>query len=374
MKKFLLIYSLSVCSYSTIAQSANECVRALEEAELAFEQGRLLFILEQTDSRGDKKKFYECLENNGFSVEEEIRARKLLVKAYLFTDNEEEAENKLIDLLDVDKEHQLTAEDPAELYFLYAKFKTEPIFRIAIKGGLNIPSITVLQEFNTFASRETTKDYQSEEVGLRIGFNAEATIEKYIRKGIEAAAGIQYRVLSYGVEGKIIEPDQLTYVAVNRSTMLRFPLLIRYNYRYSALNKEGKRAKLIPYVYIGGSLDWVIDAKYIDTSRSGGVTFTLPDGSTGLTDFNQTANQNVSVFGGIGAKYRLGRAQVNFFTVELRYENSLFNYINPDTRWDNDDLRFGIGHVEDDLTINAFTFSLGFTKSLYVPRKRKEFR
>jgi len=374
MKQFVVIAAIHLLTSAVLAQSASECTRALEEAELAFEQGRLLSVLEQTDRQGNKKKFYQCLEEGGFSIDEEISARKLLVKTYLFSDSEAEAEAKLIDLLDADKEHRLTPEDPAELHFLYAKFKTEPIFRVGLKVGVNTPRITVLQEFNTFAEPNRTKDYRSAEANPPLGFNVEATIEKYIRKGIEIGAGIQYRTLSYGVEGKFIEPNRLTYIAINKSTMLRFPLLIRYNYRYSALNKAGERAKLIPYIYIGGSYDLTANAEYIDTGRAGGTAFSLPDGSASLTDFDQAAAQNVSIFGGIGAKYRFGRAGVHFLTFELRYENALFNYINPETRWDNNDLRFGVGHVEDDLTINAIMVSFGLTRSFYVPRKRKEFR
>ena len=374
MKNFLLICLLSGFTYSAVAQLATECTRALEDAEAAFEQGRLLFILDQTNNRGERKNFYECLENKVFSIEEEIRARKLLVKAYLFTDNEAEAENKLIDLVKVDKEHQLTSADPAELHFYYSKFRTRPIFRVGFKVGTNVSRIAVLQEFNAFALPERTKDYRSKEVGLPLGFNAEVTIEKYLLKGIEVGGGVQYRVLSYGVEGKFIEPDQLTYIAINRSTMLRFPLLIRYNYNYSALNKEGGRVKLIPYAYIGGSFDRVINAEYVDTNRSGGTAFTLPGSSTSLTQGYQVAEQNISILGGLGVKYRFGRSLVHFLTLELRYDNALFNYINPENRWINDYLCSGVGHVEDDLAINAYTISFGFTRSFYVPRKRKEFR
>lgn len=368
MKKHLLAGCIFFISIVTFGQSANQCSRSLEQAELAFEQGRLLYILNESENAT----FYQCLKAGNFSIEEEIRARKLLVKANLFTDNEEEAEDRLVDLLIKDKEHQLTPEDPAELHFLYSKFKTEPIIRVSVRLGFNKSFIKQLQAFNTFQSGEKLYN-QKGSGGLGIGQSIEVLAERHIAKGIEVGLGLQYRIANYDIDGQMI-PDNLTYLAKNRSTMLRVPLLVRYNFGYEALDSDGNRKKLIPYVFLGGSFDLTMDAKYVDTSRTGGTAFNLTDANSSLTDLDQVSKTNASIFGGAGVKLRVGRALVDFFTIELRYDNSLFNYINPDNRWNNQDVRFGIGHIEDDLTINTITFAVGYTRSFYLPRKRKQYR
>ena len=134
MKKILLALFALTTGFATHAQSAAQCSRALEEAEQAFEEGRLLFITRQ-DEDAPNLRFHQCLEAGSYSIEEEIRARKLLVKAYLFSDNEEAAEKELVELLKTDKEHQLTPEDPAELFFIYQKYQTEPVIRVSAKMG-----------------------------------------------------------------------------------------------------------------------------------------------------------------------------------------------------------------------------------------------
>lgn len=368
MKKLFLF--LSCCGFAmvTMAQSAAQCTRSLVEAEQAFEQGRLLFILDESRNA----RFFECLNGGAFSKEEEIRAQKLLTKAYLFTDNEEMAEKKLVALLIADKEHQLSPEDPAELHFLYSKFKTEPVIRVAFRGAFNKSMITPIQNFNTFQS--ASKSYnENGDGGLGTGIALELMAEKHIANGIEVGVGAQYRVANYEVDGQLIE-EQLTYLVKNSSTMLRIPLLVRYNFGYGEVDSDNNRKKFIPYVFLGGSFDYVLNAKYLDTSRTGGTAFTLTDLNGNLTDFDQVAKTNASIFGGVGFKLRVGRALVDFFTLELRYDNSLFNYINPDNRWENQDVIFGIGHVEDDLTINTVSISAGYTRSFYIPRKRKQFR
>ncbi|MEO1255582.1 MAG: outer membrane beta-barrel protein, partial [Bacteroidota bacterium] len=206
-----------------------------------------------------------------------------------------------------------------------------------------------------------------------IGFWGEALAERHFSKGVELAAGLQYRNLTYEVEGEVIETD-LIYVAKNVSNMIRIPLLVRYSLNYDEKDEDGNRVGFLPYFFLGASYDLMLKAKYLDTRRTGGTAYTLPDGSDDLSSSNQVASTNVSIMAGVGARFRIGRAKVDFFSLELRYDNSLLNYINPDNRWINEDLNFGIGHVEDDLTLNTVSFSVGYTKSLYIPRKRKQYR
>ncbi|MEM6641649.1 MAG: outer membrane beta-barrel protein [Bacteroidota bacterium] len=365
MKNFLSALGLSLLIVlNANAQSAAQCARALDEAEQAFEQGRLLYILDKTANR----KFYDCLENGNYSIDEEIRARKLLVKTYLFSDNEEEAERELIGLLITDKEHPLTPEDPAELYFLYSKFQTEPIIRLSGKLGGNKTYITQIQEFNTGGTKQYNPAF-----GNGLNLWAEILAERHLGKGFEIAAGPQFRFARYDVEGNV-NGEGLPYEVGNISSMLRLPVLARYNFWYDAKTDENERKKLVPYVFAGASFDLVLNARYEDTSRSGGTPVTLADESSSLSDLDQVAKHNWSIFGGAGIRLRVGRAQVNFLALELRYDNTLFNYINPDTRWDNQEVFIEVGHLEDDLTINTLSLSFGYTHSLYLPRKRKQFR
>lgn len=359
---FLFLYIFVLIQ--TNAQSASQCARSLTEAEVAFDQGRLLTIVD-----GKIALFQRCLDNGVFTKEEEIRAYKLLTKTYIFLDREAEAEENLIKLLDVDKEHDLAKDDPSELYFLYSKFQTEPIFRIGTRIGANLTSPTILQSFNT---TDSPKRYNGEtDLGLGIDFWAEALIEKYMGNGIEIAAGPQFQFANYKVQSNF---SGSIYNVQNRSAMLKLPVLARYNYGYEKKDIDNNRAKLIPYAFLGASFDYLITADYVSTDRVGGNPFTLPaqDDVASLSDRDQVAQTNISLLGGLGVKYRV--QNVHFFSLELRYSNSLFNYINSENRYKNDVVLTNIGFVEDDLTINTLAFSIGYTRSLYKPRKRKQYR
>ncbi len=369
--RLILVCGLLIVSISVGFAQTAACTRLLGDAEEAFDQGRLLDVKDMLLTNNKK---VDCF--SSFSKDEQIRAEKLLVKVHLFTDNVPEAEKALVDLLIADKEHQLAKDDPSELHFLYSQFKTEPIFRLGARLSVNKSLPSVIRSHNTFQSTE--KQYNENAVnnpGLGVGFSFEVLIERHIKNGIEIGLGPQLRVANYQVEGDFLEESGLVFYNVtNQSTMLRIPLLGRYNFNYDKKNIEGIRLNKMWYVFGGASYDLMMNAKYINTDRTGGTAFTLTDENSSLTDLDQVATSNVSIFAGAGVKLRMGRAKVDFLTFELRYDNSLFNYTDPDNRYANQDVAFDIGHVEDDLTLNTVSISVGYTRSFYKPSKRKQYR
>ncbi|MEP1096273.1 MAG: porin family protein [Cyclobacteriaceae bacterium] len=373
--RFTFICLAVLCSYVTIGQTA-QCTRRLTDAEEAFDQGRLQDVLDALDKKGAAKDCFAA-----FTIPERIRAEKLLTKAYLFTDNPAEAEKSLVDLLHVDKEHQLAKDDPAELHHLYSQFKTEPIFRVGFRAGINKSFVKVLQNFG---NTQVAKQYNGagpNETGIGVGFHAEALVERHIKNGIEIGTGFQFRSASYEFDASFIPGQEADFYITgkNRSSMLRVPLLARYNFNYDKKTVDGIRLNKMWYVFAGGSFDYVVDAQYLNTARTGGTAFTLNAPKNSLTsagdnNVSQVARSNASIFGGGGLKIRFGRSKVDFITFEVRYDNSLFNYIDPANRYANKDLNIDLGFVEDDLTINTVSISVGYTKSFYKPTKRKEYR
>ncbi|MEQ9401942.1 MAG: outer membrane beta-barrel protein [Cyclobacteriaceae bacterium] len=371
--RILLAFGFIICIGLQSFAQTTACTRRLVLAEEAFDQGRLQDVLDALGK--EKKDARDCFSN--FTTEERIRAEKLLTKVYIFTDNVPEAESALIDLLHVDKEHQLAKDDPSELHFLYSQFKTEPIFRVAARLSANKSMPVIIQPFNTFQGG--SKKYNGADgadTGLGIGFSGEILVERHIKNGIEVGIGAQYRIASYEVEGNLLNDTekQLFYKVKNQSNMLRIPVLGRYNFNYDKKDAEGLRLKKMFYVFGGASFDIVTSAKYINTDRTGGTAFTLNDNNDLTGEFDQVASTNASIFGGVGLRMRMGREQVDFLSFEIRYDNSLFNYIKSENRYANKSVNFDIGHVEDDLALNTISISVGYTRSIYKPSKRKQYR
>ena len=363
--------SLLLCApWVWLSAQTPECTRQLALAEEAFDQGRLLDVIGILSRETGAAK--ECFPV--FSHTERTEALKLLTKVYIFADNIPEAENSLIALLREDKEHRLAKDDPSELHFLYNQFRTEPIFRVGLRFLANKSLPKVLQTFNTFQVGDKKYNQQGVNGGLGLGGGVEALAERHVGGGIEVAAGVQFRLAAYDVEGDLLsEQGRLVYNVTNQSIMLRTPLFLRYTFGYNAMDNNEVPVSNYPYLFAGAAYDLVLDARYINSDRVGGTAFTLNENNS-LTAFDQTARSNVSLIGGAGIKFRVGRFRVHFATVELRFDNSLFNYVNPRNRFKNKDIDFSLAHIEDDLTLNTVSLAFGYTLSLYNPAKKKQYR
>ncbi len=343
------------------------------QAERDYEAGRLAGIPVSISA---------CLNDpNGFSKEERIRAHRLLTLVYIFTDNEPEAQRSLVNLLKADPEHILDqATDPAELFYLYDQFQVDPIFRLGFRLGVNNSYPSVMESFATSNQLVGRKFYNGSEDNadpdadlsdlggspFPLGFWGELTFEKYLGRNIELAGGLQARISNYDVDNFFNNEGRTFNNTIrNRQFYGRVPVFGRYTYNY------GRRTGAKPYAILGFSFDYLVSATYSSASRNGGTPFTLnaTRGEDDLKTFEQVNEFNVSLTAGLGVKLPI---KTNFLTFEARYDNSLFNYINADNRYSNQTIAFDLGHVEDNLTLNYVSFSIGYIYSIYNPKRKQD--
>ena len=366
--KNLLAILLMVLSWSAFSQN---CTQKLNQAEDDYEAGRLLGIPDQIST---------CILNKSFSTEEEIRARKLLTLVYIFTDQEAQAEQAMINLLKEDPEHRLDPQvDPAELFFLYDQFRTEPIFRISFKGGLNTSYVSQIEEYATnntlvhdnFYNGSTTDGNDSYQIpgdttstdydalsGRNYNIWAEILFQRKVYEDVDVSAGFQYRMSSYNSDSYVNQLN-LNNRVTNSQVYLRMP--IQGSYTLWSTNRD---RILLPYGFLGGSLDYLVQAT-ASGARAGGTAYNTST-EINLIETNQVNRFNYSLTAGLGVKIRF---KTHFFTVEGRYDTGRRNYINGSERYTNQEYTFDIGYVEPALSMNFISVSLGYTMSIYHPKK-----
>ena len=336
-----------------LLHAQQSCSQRLERAEDLYDQGKLLEIDALISG---------CLSDDGFSEAEAIRARKLLTKVAIFTDNEPKAEEEFVQLLTLDPVHKLQPEDPSELRVLRSKFRTWPIYRLEFKGGANLSMVSVKEEYSAFTSDAREKNY-GDPIGL--GFQVEVDITRHIKNGIEVGAGIQYRISKYAVKSEPVDAfDGLfTTNITNSQTMIRMPVFGRYNFNYSYLGER----PLTPFVFAGISIDYLLQAKYTDANRTGGTSVTISGDDGNLKKLNQVNNLNYSILVGAGAKWTLKKG--NFVFAEVRFDKSLKLYNVPDERYSNSKIYGDLQYVEDDVLLNFLSVNFGLIKSVFKPEK-----
>ena len=336
-----------------LLHAQQSCSQRLERAEDLYDQGKLLEIDALISG---------CLSDEGFSEAEAVRARKLLTKVAIFTDNEPKAEEEFVELLRLDPVHILQPEDPSELRVLRSKFRTWPVYRLEFKGGVNLSMVGVKEQYSVFSANADEKDY-GDPIGL--GFQGEVDITRHLKNGIEVGTGIQYRLSKYTVKTESSGAIEGVYITsiTNSQTMLRLPLFGRYNFKYSYLGEY----PISPFVFGGISVDYLMSAKYANASRSGGTSVTISGEDADLKNFNQVNNFNLSLILGAGAKWTLKKG--NFFFAEIRFDKSLGLYNVPEERYANQKIYGDLQFVEDDVLLNFMSVNIGIIKSVFKPEK-----
>ena len=370
--------------FSTFFVSAQTWTQKLLIAERDYDAGRLVNIVDNISGG-----FEKSLGEKGYTREEKIRALKLITKVYIFMDNESKSDEYMIKLLRADKEHDLDPKvDPAELYDLYRKFRSQPIFRIGLRVGVNKSYPNIINTFGTGNTGIVSKIYNgvgespneaSVNGGSGTGFFINAMAERYLDWGLEVGLGLEFRNSQYSVDNYITYGDSLQVNGISEiaqfavlSTMVthqqsffRVPLLLRYNFKYDSDNS------FVPYIAAGASYDYLLDAKYLEGNRTGGTEYKF-DSDLSLKDLDLIAKNNFSVFACLGLKMRI---KTHFLTLEAKFNKALLNYINPNNRWSNNPLStYDLAFVEDDLSLDMLSFSFGYTYSIYNPQKLKEFK
>ena len=393
-RKSLVLGVFVLCS--TFFASAQTWTQKLLVAERDYDAGRLVSIVDNIIGGFDK-----ALGEKGYTREEKIRALKLITKVYIFLDDEPKSDEYMIKLLKADKEHKLDAKvDPAELYDLYRKFRSQPIFRIGFRVGVNKSYPNIINTFGTGNTGMVSKIYNgageppqeaSVNGGAGTGFFINATVDRYLDWGLEVGLGLEFRNSQYSVDNFITYGDSIQVNGVNEaaqfavlSTMVthqqsffRIPLLLRYNFKYDPGKETFKKIednvkdRFIPYIAIGASYDYLLDATYLQGNRIGGTEYKF-NADLSLKELDLIAHTNWSVFASLGLKMRV---RTHFLTFEAKFNKALLNYINPDNRWSNNPLStYDLAFVEDDFSLDMLSFSLGYTYSIYNPQKLKQFR
>lgn len=370
--------------FLTFFVSAQTWTQKLLIAERDYDAGRLVNIVDNISGG-----FEKSLGENGYTREEKIRALKLITKVYIFMDNEPKSDEYMIKLLRADKEHNLDPKvDPAELYDLYRKFRSQPIFRIGLRVGVNKSYPNIINTFGTGNTGIVSKIYNgvgespneaSVNGGSGTGFFINAMAERYLNWGLEVGLGLEFRNSQYSVDNYITYGDSLqvngiaeiaqfavlSTMVTHQQSFFRVPLLLRYNFKYDSDNS------FVPYIAAGASYDYLLDAKYLDGNRTGGTEYKF-DSDLSLKDLDLIAKNNFSVFACLGLKMRI---KTHFLTLEAKFNKALLNYINPNNRWSNNPLStYDLAFVEDDFSLDMLSFSFGYTYSIYNPQKLKEFK
>ena len=340
----LLLYSLNG-SYAQLP-----CTQTLQQAQEVYENGEIANILDQLSP---------CLEKKGFTKEEEINAKKLATLVHIFTDSVSASEVAMVEFLRADPEHKLDpSTDPRELFYLYNKFRTKPVFRVRMSVGTNY---TLVNTISYYGIENVTSDLES--IQNRFHFIFKGEIEKEFFEYFELLVGAHFSWRNFVLNNKVLPLGDYakytlseTQLSVDIPVALRFLLLTRRNFQ--------------PYVTVGWAPSLLLSST-LSGDREAGQIINLTGKnllSSGLRRF-----LNYSALASAGFRVRLPNKRT-FFFAEIAYQQILNNMSNPENRYSDNiqELPFRFAYVDNDFSLRVFHLNIGVIFSVYRPKKLGE--
>jgi hypothetical protein len=335
-----------------LAQSDN----CLTRAQQAYTEGHLQEV---------KSILNECLGGLG-RKEEKLQALYYITLANLYLNEKEAAKESLIQLLRTDPEYTFESA-PIEFKNFHAEFRVKPYLIMGLRAGGNFSRVRPLKTFSVDNASQGNGAYKME-LGYQVGTN----FNVYLNRRFEIGLEIWYRNLNFQFNNdNLLGFVNLTYT--ENQALLEIPLLFKFNFgdNYNfGKDRRYLKNRLNPYIFLGGSVSNLLSAKSTANRRdqTSGESTPLSIEATDIDMADLRRRLNYNAVGGLGIEYKRGR---NIFALEVRYNYNLQNIVKPENRYDNNELIFKYGYVDNDMLLNNLSVNIAYLHPLYKIREKK---
>lgn len=322
----------------------NICSLRLVEAKEQFNAGQ---IEEVPDLLKD------CL-RSGFTREDKIEAYKLMISAYIFDDNPDQAEIYMLEFLNEFPGYEVSQDDLFEFVNLYEQFDNSPRYSIGIQGGTNLSMVRIAEPFGVYDLSDYQGDYKSAP-----GFQFGGSFNFFLNHKLELSIDPMFIYRRFKYELIPFPFTQLDYKEMQGKLDIPFSAI------YSLTNDQ-----ISPYLRGGFQTSFLFSAK-AESIRS--------YGNTGGIEFEDIISEQMNIsdrripfnfgaFLGGGVRYKLPKA---YFFADLRYNIGLTRQVNSTSRRNaNDDQVWMFYHIQDDFFMHDFSFTIGYAKNFFKPRRK----
>jgi hypothetical protein len=339
-----LILLLATPRLSDAQQKTTTCAQTLRLARSIYENGRLH---ELPALMGD------CIAKTEWSTQERVDAYKLLTLSYIYLEEPEQADEMMLKILQTDPEFKPNDNiDPAEFVALWRTFRTEPVYRLGVKGGPNAtqPNVHSYSPLN-----EGTENY-SYGFGFHAGVSGEIAI---FNDKLFLNPELLYSVKSFKANNTFFEGDQSTKGTI-KMNWISLPVSVQYPLLVS--NKIDP--KWVPYVSGGVSMDYLLGVT-TDLVTKINDQSDVATSTTGKDGKAQYASFNFAPIISAGVKGKVKKAEI---VAEIRFNfgvSTIFNDL-----YKSQSEVFGNKFVHGPFSLNTLSVSFGYLMNKYIPRKK----
>lgn len=364
MKRFLtalfVVIPFFAYSQDTVQEEvATPCVQNIELAQQRYDEGRIQDI---------QPLLGDCLARGEYDKAQKSQVLRLLTLAYIFLEDEDNAEATMLELLQTNHEFQVNSSiDPTEFINLHDRFRYKPLFNVGIRyiANLSQPMVTELNSTLDLGSGRPTYNINSQIGIFGLGLNFE--YEFY--ENFVLYPELHYRTMkinrTFAMESilTVANGSYENYADVtNTETLNWFSLPISVKYLLHLQNAPNIKF----YVNLGGSIDYLLVSER--PGDESGVTFPAASPVTFTVNTVDDKNRlNFAMFGGGGITYKIGEG---FVSLEARYLYNFNKLQKPENIILPGDPQQINTYVQDDVyRLNHVAISIGYTANIYLPKQ-----
>lgn len=338
MKKFLLIiFIIALSVQGLVAQ--NTCSDQLKVAQRRFDDGLLEDI---------PQLLANCMKS-GFTNEEKTNAYKLLIQTYLFSENQEKADEVMLQFLNEFPSYNIANNDPKEFINLYSTYRTNPIFKIEFKIGVNFCMPSFIEPYGVGDIENVKPTYKT-----KLGGNVELNYINKLYKNIDYSIGASFTLANYSYTNY---PNSYSTVTGDfNNIFIGIPIAVRYNYKIKGINVFAKAGVEPTYL-----LKSTVALTRTDNIIGRQEPFT---GTENLIEFHNKVD--IRPLFAIGVAFNI---KGNLLNVSAGYKYGSISQMNKKMRYANPTLQTKYFFVEDILRLNQAHISVSFIRPIYKPKK-----
>ena len=322
---------VALCAFFTMA-SAQDCSEILSKATSYYDAGQFKQCIETAQT---------CLDQGDEA--DQWKSLRVLTMAYLASDQNEDARETAIALLEINptyKPSRLT--DPQDYVKLINSIEVIPKFSL----GLGIPlgaTWTYPNVSEAYFTTEQTKTYTG-----KLGFSIGVSSSYFITNAQSIEIGINLTTKRYDLDHSI---ENWNLTANENLAYINIPVLWRYNYDI--------KTRIKPFLQLGayGGLLAFGDNSFYATYVPDGTGYTLEH-------MNSTPRRNTvdyGLVGGLGISYKLNNG---FLDAYFCVNRSFNNITRPDARYDFNELQYSYFYIDDNMTLSTATVGIGYRQVL----------
>jgi hypothetical protein len=331
-------------SFNTFSQPTN-CLQHLSDAESLFQTGIFEDIPDILE---------ECLDS--YQPPEKLKAMKLIVLSRYMNDDITGSEETMHILLKEFPLFKPDASDPVDFQFVYNTFRVQRLVDAGIFLGSETAWGIITEPWSPFTDEfNYAPGFPGYSLGAQINYHITKNL---VLNSQPALSSYKFRIHYDSPINGILDLKQQ-----EQQTIIELPLNIQ---------AEFLKSRIKPYVKLGGTIGFLMSSNTKSSiERYDPVNDKTIFTSGDIINDNKEYRNKLIFFAGGGIGMNVDFNKYRFFT-ELNYHQSLTEMLKKGTnRYDQVSL-WTEGWYDSDFRINKVSLRVGFVKSFYWIRKRKQ--